>query len=98
MENLTLYGVALGALAITIVKVIQDKTNLSEEIAIWVRAFLGVVVYLAITNADWLVATIPNFEGIITQFGGAASVFLGVLGYWPEFRRVGYRVQGRAVD
>ena len=97
MENLTLFGIALGALAVATVKLIKDKTGLSDETANFIRAVSGVVVYLVIQNAEMIQAAWPYFEVAVTQFGGALSVFLSILGYWSDVQRIGYKATGRSL-
>ena len=97
MENLTLFGIALGALAVATIKLIKDKAGLSDEVANFIRAFAGAGVYLAIQNAEAIQAAWPYFEKAITQGGGALSVFLSILGYWSDVQRIGYKATGRSL-
>lgn len=97
MENLTLFGIALGALAIATVKLAQDKFGLTEETANFTRAFLGAGIYLLVQNAEVIQAAWPYFEAVVTQGGGALAIFLNVLGYWPDVQRIACRVTGRSL-
>lgn len=92
MENLTLFGVTLGSLVITAVKVAQDQFKFSDKAARWLRGLFGVAVYLVIANADVIAAAWPLFETVIVQGGGALSILFGVLGYWPELAKVGAKL------
>ena len=99
MENLTLFGVMLGALAVTAVKVAQDEFKFSDKAARWLRGCLGVAVYLAIANADAIATAWPLFETVIVQGGGALAILFGVLGYWPDLARIGARfTQGNIIE
>ena len=97
MENLTLFGIALGALAVATVKLAKDKLGLTDETANFIRAFAGASIYLVVQNAETIQAAWPYFETAVTQGGGALSIFLGILGYWPDVQRIGYRVTGRSL-
>jgi len=97
MENLTLFGIALGALAMATIKLVKDKVGLTEETANFSRAFAGAGLYLVIQNAEAIQAAWPYFEVAVTQVGGALSVFLSILGYWDDVQRIGYRIMGRSL-
>jgi uncharacterized 2Fe-2S/4Fe-4S cluster protein (DUF4445 family) len=95
MENLTLFGIALGALAMATIKLVKDKAGLTDEAANFIRAVVGAGIYLVIQNAEAIQAAWPYFEMAVTQVGGALSVFLSILGYWDDVQRIGYKVTGR---
>jgi len=97
MENLTLFGIALGALAMSTIKLVRDKLGLTEEIANFARAFTGAAIYLIIQNAEVFQVAWPYFEVVVTQAGGALSIFLGILGYWDDVQRISYKVTGRSL-
>lgn len=97
MENLTLFGIALGALAVAAVKCAQDLIGFGDKEANLVRAVLGAALYLLIQNADAIQAAWPYFELAITQGGGALAIFLSVLGYWNDLQRIGYKATGRTL-
>jgi len=95
MENLALYGIPLGLLIISAVKVGQDEFKFSDKVARWARGLLGMGAFLLIANADVIQAAWPYFETAVVQAGGALAVLLSVLGYWPEAQRVAYRAMGK---
>lgn len=97
MENMVLFGIAIGGLAVAAIKLIKDKFNLTDETANLIRAFTGAGIYLLIQKADVIQAAWPAFEEVITLGGGALSIFLGILGYWDDVQRIGYRVTGRSL-
>lgn len=97
MENMVLFGIAIGGLAVATIKLIKDKFKLTDETANLARAFAGAIIYLVIQNAKAIQAAWPYFEIVVTQGGGALAVFLGILGYWDDVQRIGYRVTGRAL-
>lgn len=93
MENLTLFGVSLGLLIVSLVKVLQDEFQFSDKAARWARGLLGAGAFLLIANADVILAIWPLFETVVVQAGGALAVLLSVLGYWPEAQRVLYKMR-----
>ena len=97
MENLTLFGIALGGLAVAAIKCLQDRFKFSDDTADLVRAITAAVLYLVIQNAEMIQAVWPYFEIVVTQAGGMLAVFLGVLGYWKDLQRIGYKATGRSL-
>ena len=95
MENLTLFGVSLGLLIVSAVKVAQDEFGFSDKVARWARGALGAAAFLLVANADVIQTAWPLFETVVVQAGGALGVLLSVLGYWPEAQRAVYRILGR---
>lgn len=89
MKNLTLFGITLGSLVITAIKVAQDEFKFSDKAARWLRGLLGIAVYLAIANADAIAMIWPLFETVVVQGGGALAILFSVLGYWPELAKIG---------
>ncbi len=97
MANLTLFGIALGGLAVAAIKCLQDWIGFSDKAANIARAAAGAALYLVIQNAEMINAAWPLFETVVTQGGGALATFLGILGYWKDVQRFGYRATGRII-
>ena len=90
----TLFGVALGVIALSLAKAVQSEAGLADKQANYVRAVLMGGAYLLYTFGPELKEMYPWFERAVVVGGGFAAVVLGVLGYWPDVQKIGARVKG----
>jgi hypothetical protein len=95
MDNLTLFGVSLTLLIVAGVKAAQDEIGFSDKLARWVRGLLGAGAFVLVAYAPDVQAAWPEFERVVTIFGGALGVLFSVLGYWPEAQKLYGRALGR---